>query len=104
MELCRIIGVDYVASGYMREEHRAIYERKCRIIQQHTDDPEFVEHALDTATNQAELTEFLHNGKRRVYLCGSSFHVPISVRDIHYIGIGSPKMEAAFTAEQGGTI
>ena len=58
VELCRILGVDYVASGYMREEHRAIYERKCRIIQQHTDDPEFVEHALDTVTNQAELTEF----------------------------------------------
>ena len=83
MELCRILGVDYVASGYMREEHRAIYERKCRIIQQHTDDPEFVEHALDTATNQAELTEFLHNGKRRVYLCSSSFQVPISDTDIH---------------------
>lgn len=100
MELCRILGVDYVAAGYMRKEHRAIYERKCRIIQQHTDGPEFVEHALDTATNQAELAEFLHNGKRRIYLCGSSFHVPISVGGVHYIGIGRPKMEAASTEEQ----
>ena len=38
-ELCRILGVDYVASGFLTEEQHAIYERKCHIIQQHSDDP-----------------------------------------------------------------
>ena len=100
LELCRILGVDYVTTGYLSEELRMVYERKCRIIQQYTDDPKLLEHALDTATNQAELAEFLHNDKRRIYLCGSSFNVPIRISGVHYIGIGKPKMEAAFTEEQ----
>lgn len=100
LELCRILGVDYVASGYLSEEQRIDYERKCRIIQQHSDDPKLLEHALDTATNQAELAEFLHNDKHRIYLCGTSFNVPIRISGVHYIGIGNPKMEAAFTEEQ----
>ena len=100
LELCRILGVDYVAAGYLSEEQRMVYERKCRIIQQYTDDPKLLEHALDTATNQAELAEFLHNDKRRIFLCGSSFNVPIRISGVHYIGIGNPKMEAAFTEEQ----
>lgn len=99
-ELCRILGVDYVASGFLTEEQHAIYERKCHIIQQHSDDPKWLEHALDTATNQAELAEFLHNNKHRIYLCGASFNVPIRISGVHYIGIGNPKMEAAFTEEQ----
>lgn len=99
-ELCRILGINYVASGYLSEEQRIDYERKCRIIQQHSDDPKLLEHALDTATNQAELAEFLHSDKRRIYLCGSSFNVPIRISGVHYIGIGNPKMEAAFTEEQ----
>lgn len=99
-ELCQILGVDYIASGYLSEEQRLVYERKCRIIQQHSDDPKLLEHALDTATNQAELAEFLHSDKRRIYLCGSSFNVPIRISGVHYIGIGNPKMEAAFTEEQ----
>ena len=98
--LCRILGVDYVASGYLSEEQRIDYERKCRIIQQYTDDPKLLEHALDTATNQAELAEFLHNDKHRIYLCGTSFNVPIRISGVHYIGIEKPKMEAVFTEEQ----
>ena len=99
-ELCRILGIDYVAAGYLSEEQRIVYEHKCRIIQQHSDDPKLLEHALDTATNQAELAEFLHNNKHRIYLCGASFNVPIRISGVHYIGIGNPKMEAAFTEEQ----
>ncbi len=100
LELCRILGVDFVAAGYLSEEQRMVYERKCRIIQQYSDDPRLLEHALDTATNQAELAEFLHNDKRKIYLCGTSFNVPIRISGVHYIGIGKPKMEAAFTEEQ----
>lgn len=86
-ELCRILGVDYVASGYLSEEQRIVYERKCLIIQQHSDDPKLLEHALDTATNQAELAEFLHSDRHRIYLCGSSFNVPIRISGVHYIGM-----------------
>ena len=55
LELCRILGVNYGALDSLPEEQRAIYERKCGIIQQYSDDPKLLEHALDTATNQAEL-------------------------------------------------
>lgn len=100
MELCRILGVDYVAAGFLTKAQQADYERKCRLIGQYSDDPELLQHTFDTATNQSELAEYLHDGKRRIYLCGASFHVPITVSNVHYIGIGSPKMEAAFTEEQ----
>lgn len=99
-ELCRILGIDYEASGIMTEEQRAVYERKCNVIRQYSDDTSLLAHAFDTATNQAELADFLHNGKRTIYLCGGSFQVPIRVSGIHYIGIGNPKMEAPFTEEQ----
>ena len=33
-ELCRILGIDYIASGYLSDEQQQIFERKCRIIQQ----------------------------------------------------------------------
>ena len=100
MDLCRILGIDYVASGFLTDEQQADYERKCHMIQQHSGDPELLKHVFETATNQAELAEYLRGGKRRIYLCGSSFQIPIRVNNIHYIGIGFPKMEAAFTEEQ----
>ena len=99
-ELCGILGIDYIAAGFISEEQRIVYERKCRLIQQYSDDPNLLTHALDTATNQVELAEFLHNQKRRIYLCGASFNIPISVRGIHNIGIGNPNMEAVYTEEQ----
>ena len=100
MEICRILGIDYVASGFLTEAQQANYERKYHLIQQHSDDPELLKHVFETATNQAELAEFLRGGKRRIYLCGASFQIPIRVSHVHYIGIGYPKMEAAFTEEQ----
>ena len=100
MKLCHIIGIDYVASGFLTEAQQAVYERKRHLIHQYTNDPEVLNKALATATTQAELAELLYSGQRKIYLCGPSFHVPIRVSGVHYIGIGAPKMEAAFTEEQ----
>lgn len=98
--LCEILGIDYIKYCQMTPEHLEEYERKLKIIRQHTDDEQVLSHVLDTATNQAELAALLNAAVSPIYLCGGVFTVPIRKSGVHYCGIGDPKMEAPFTQEQ----
>jgi len=99
-ELCEVFGISYADTGDLSAEQRADCERKQSELKKHTDDPDILARALQTATNQTELAQLIEDEYKTIQLCGGSFTVPIRVGGIHYIGIGNPKMEAPFTEEQ----
>ena len=99
-ELCAILNIRQTERSCMTPEQQAVYDRKCAAIRRCSADEAFLVHALETATNQAELAELLDSGCRIIYLCEGSFSVPIRKSGIHYVGIGNPVMEAPFTEEQ----
>lgn len=84
----------------MTAEQRAVYDRKCAAILRCSSDQALLSHVMETATNQSELAELLNNGCKTIYLCEGTFSVPIRKSGIHYCGIGNPKVETTFTAEQ----
>lgn len=97
--VCEILGVDYGRYGLSPEE-RAAWERKRALLARYTDDLAVLSHALDAATNQAELAELLNAGRKTVWLCGGPFSVPIGRAGVHYVGVGGPKVETPYTEEQ----
>lgn len=98
--LCEALNVSYLDQVQLTQEQREMLERKQAVIARHTNDQELLSHALDTALNQMELAELLEAGRGRIYLCDGSFSVPIRRNGVHYIGIGSPKVNTTFTEEQ----
>ena len=93
-QLAAILGVELP----LTPEEQAQRERKRAAIRRH--DESLVFHAAETATDQQELVELLEDGLTTIYLCEGRVSVPIRRSGIHYIGIGSPHMEAPFTEEQ----
>lgn len=81
-------------------EQRKNFDKRRGIIRRHTDGPQLLARAAETATNQAELAELLNAGYKRIYLRNGNFSVPIGKTDIYYIGIGHPNLTASFAEEQ----
>lgn len=98
--LCEVLNVSYLEQVQLTREQKEALERKRAVITQHTDNQELLSHALDTALNQVELAELLETGRERIYLCDGSFSIPIRKSGVHYIGIGSPRVNTMFTKEQ----
>lgn len=99
-KMCLILGIKQSMQGYMTPEQKAVYNQKCTAVRRYSTDESLLNHVLETATNQAELAELLDSGCKTIYLCEGPFSVPIRKSGVHYIGIGSPVMEAPFTEEQ----
>lgn len=86
-QLCSILGVspsryavtDAVQLKRISEKERLLYNR--------TTDKEIIKLAPQTAFNQEDLADLLDIGESVIYLCGSSFSIPIRMNNIKYIGL-----------------
>lgn len=98
--LCEIFNVEYAVAGALTAEEKTRYAEKLTTLNQYTNDPTTIVHVRELATNQAELVDLIQSELDEIYLCEGPFSIPIRKGDIHYIGVGNPKIESAFTQAQ----
>lgn len=87
-KLCGIFGVEYEEDTMSIEE---IEERNRRInrLKEITDDESVIENVDSVAFSQEELADLLDEGKDTIYLCGEDFQIPVRVKGMTYIGVGT---------------
>lgn len=100
-QLCKILAIDPIASGLFTQEQIARVAQRRNQMSQYTQDPEILSHAPETAVDQHDLSDLLNSKTTKtIWLCGGPFSVPIFKGGIHYIGIGSPRIDGPFTSNQ----
>lgn len=98
-KLCDIFGVEYEDDAMSIEE---IEERNRRInrLKEITDDESIIENVDSVAFSQEELADLLDEGKDTIYLCGEDFQIPVRVKGMTYIGVGTHLIIDADKKEQ----
>lgn len=98
-KLCGIFGVEYEGDTMSIEE---IEERNRRInrLKEITDDESVIENVDSVAFSQEELADLLDEGKDTIYLCGENFQIPVRVKGMTYIGVGTHLIIDADKKEQ----
>lgn len=99
-KLCNILNLNFYELQELTPEEQSIYDAKKAIMEQYTSEPDILCHVLDTATNQGELAKLLKENISPIYLCHGTFSIPIQKCGVHYIGIGTPMINAGFSQEQ----
>ena len=88
-QLCAVFQVEYVGDDVDMEEIEYRQERLKR-LRTITNENEYIQNIDSVAFDQEELADLLDEGAEVIYLCGTSFHIPISQKNIMYIGINKP--------------
>lgn len=99
-KLCKVLGVDYMKYAQVTPAQLSAYTKKRECVLQYTDNTEILNRLDEVATTQVELAQLLNIGAKTIYLCGTSFSIPIRKIGVHYIGIGNPIIDSPFTEEQ----
>lgn len=87
-KLCDIFGVEYLRDALTPEEIEA-RNKKIERLKEITDDEKILDKVDSVAFSQEELADLLDEGLDTIYLCGKDFHIPLSKRDMTYIGVQS---------------
>ena len=86
-KLCTIFGVEYCDEENDYEE----YTRKLELLRQYTDNREYDDVVDFIAFSQEDLYDLLDEEDiDTVYLCGTSFSIPLGRENMTYIGINQP--------------
>lgn len=88
-QLCAVFQVDYTGDDVDLEEIERRQERLKR-LRSITDNAEFIQSIDLVAFDQEDLADLLDEGQKRIYLCGETFQIPVSQKDVTYIGINEP--------------
>ena len=88
-QLCALFQVKYTGNDVDVEEIECRQERLKR-LRTITNETEYIQNIDSVAFDQEELADLLDEGAEVIYLCGASFHIPISQKNIMYIGINRP--------------
>ena len=59
-------------------------------LRQFTDNQEIINNVDYVAFNQDDLLDILDEGAEKIYLCEGEFNIPLSVKNVTYIGIKDP--------------
>ncbi len=86
--LGRIFGIEI--SGDIDVEMLKIRNERLAKLREITSDDEIISNVDLVAFDQEELSDLLDEEKKTIYLCGDKFRLPISVKNIRYIGVNSP--------------
>lgn len=100
LKLCTILGLDPTDEKMFSPEQAADILRRREHLAKHTQDPNILIHAAETALDQADLSALLDNKLTSIWLCGGPFSIPIRKGGICYTGIGNPCVEGPFTEAQ----
>lgn len=91
--LYAIFGVDNPEIIEIKREKEKRAAEKLKKLQNAMDETEcrkYMNVIDEIAFTQDDVYDLLDEGQSRIYLCGERFEVPISARDVTYIGIGEP--------------
>lgn len=88
-QLCTVFQVDYTGDDVDLEEIERRQERLKR-LRSITDNAEFIQNIDLVAFDQEDLADLLDDEQKRIYLCGETFQIPVSQKDVTYIGINEP--------------
>jgi len=89
-KLCYIFHVD---ENTIEDEKNIVDEftiKKLEIVRQYTTDKHILDNIAKVAADQDELNELVASKEKEIYLCASSFVIPLDKENITYIGIGNP--------------
>ena len=89
LQLCSALQVEYIGEDVGLEEIARRQERLKR-LRAITNNAEYIQNIDSVSFDQEELADLLDEGVEVIYLCGASFHIPISQKNIMYIGINKP--------------
>ena len=90
-KLMSILGVsDDVKTEEIDLEEIQRRNEKLMLLRQITDDEEIINNVDCVAFNQDELYDILDDGKETIYLCQGEFNIPLTVKNVMYIGLDDP--------------
>ncbi|MDE7304147.1 MAG: hypothetical protein K2N60_12605 [Oscillospiraceae bacterium] len=87
-KLGKIFGIEI--QDYVDVENLEIRREKLEKLRQITADDEVLKNADSVAFSQEELGDLLDNEVEVIYLCGEKFRIPLSVKNVRYIGVNKP--------------
>ena len=87
-KLGKIFGVEI--QDDVDVENLEIRREKLEKLRQITADDEVLKNADSVAFSQEELGDLLDNDMKAIYLCGEKFRIPLSVKNVRYIGVNKP--------------
>ena len=87
-KLCETFGAEYLRDALTPEEIE-VRNKKIERLKEISDDEEILAKVDSVAFSQEELADLLDEGLDTIYLCGKDFHIPLSKRDMTYIGVQS---------------
>ena len=85
-----IFNVEYDEQSERKLEEAKEINNKISILKTFTSDKSFINVVDSIAFTQDDLYDLLDEGINTIYLCGDSFSIPISKKDVNYIGINNP--------------
>lgn len=92
-KICDIFGVECPKEMVKIDEEKITEQReRLNRLRQYTDDQLLLSKISKVAFNQEELAEMLDDNSREIYLCGETFHVPVNVEGVRYIGVNKPEV------------
>lgn len=87
-KLAKIFGVEINES--VDVEALEIRREKLEKLREITGDNEILDNVDHVAFSQEELGELLDDEVEVIYLCGESFRIPLSVKNVRYVGVNDP--------------
>jgi len=89
-KICQIFDVAYDETLEIDMEAVAERKRKMRLLDDYASDEKFYEVVDNIAFEQDDLYDLLDEGAETIYLCGERFSIPLSKKNVRYIGVNNP--------------
>ncbi|MCM1060332.1 MAG: hypothetical protein NC452_08555 [Eubacterium sp.] len=87
-KLAKIFGVEFEEEVDVEAlEIRRVKLERLRAV---TSDDEILDNVDFVAFSQEDLGDLLDDGAEVIYLCGESFRIPLSVKNVRYVGVNNP--------------
>lgn len=90
-QLCEALQVEYTGDE-VDLEAIALRQERLKRLRAVTDEAEYIENIDRVAFDQEDLADLLDENESTIYLCGEKFTVPVSRKNITYIGIQNPEV------------
>ncbi len=88
VKLAEIFGVEIEES--VDVEMLEIRRKKLEKLREITSEDEILDNVDHVAFSQEELGDLLDDEAEVIYLCGENFRIPLSVKNVRYVGVNNP--------------
>lgn len=89
-KICQIFDVVYDETLDIDMEKVAERKRKTELLEKYTSDERFFDVVDSIAFEQDDLYDLLDEDAETIYLCGERFSIPLSKKNVRYIGVNNP--------------